>query len=267
MPRHNGWVYQRFVAIGDSFNEGVGDPGLSGAAWRGCADRTAEALAATSAQFGYANFAIRGRLLARIIDEQLAPALELKPDLVSFSGGGNDLLRPRADPDAIVAGIEDAVVTLRASGADVLLFTGADLGFLPVMRLLRPRIAIFNENLRAVAHRHGALIVDLWSLRELCDAAFWSPDRLHLNSSGHRLVAAATLSVLGLSPDLLWAEESSLNKPVAAPGAHRAPNWFTAIGRDARWVYTWLLPWIGRRLTGRSSGDGIVAKRPALEPM
>ena len=28
-----------------------------------------------------------------------------------------------------------------------------------------------------------------------------------------------------------------------------------------------VLPWIGRRLTGRSSGDGRAAKRPTLSPV
>jgi lysophospholipase L1-like esterase len=64
--------FQRYVAIGDSFTEGVGDPdptrpnGL-----RGWADRVAEVLAAGDPGFGYANLAIRGRKLAGILDGQL----------------------------------------------------------------------------------------------------------------------------------------------------------------------------------------------------
>ena len=43
----------------------------------------------------YANLAIRGRLVWPIVEEQLEPALALKPTHLSFNGGGNDMLRPR----------------------------------------------------------------------------------------------------------------------------------------------------------------------------
>lgn len=89
--------FTRYVALGDSFTEGVGDPdprhpnGL-----RGWADRVAEQLAARSAHFGYANLAIRGRLLGPIVDEQVDAAVALEPDLVTVYAGGNDLMRPNS---------------------------------------------------------------------------------------------------------------------------------------------------------------------------
>ena len=36
---------------------------------------------------------------------------------------------------------------------------------------------------------------------------------------------------------------------------------------DARWVRQYLAPWVKRRLTGRSSGDTVTAKRPELVPL
>src|SRR3712207_3356548 len=81
--------WRRFVALGDSYTEGVGDPqprSLGGL--RGWADRFAEELSAGEPDFAYANLAIRGLLLQQILDRQLAPALALKPDLVAMSGGG-----------------------------------------------------------------------------------------------------------------------------------------------------------------------------------
>jgi lysophospholipase L1-like esterase len=40
----------------------------------------------------YANLAIRGRSTRQIRDEQLEPALALRPDLVTLFSGTNDLL-------------------------------------------------------------------------------------------------------------------------------------------------------------------------------
>jgi hypothetical protein len=36
---------------------------------------------------------------------------------------------------------------------------------------------------------------------------------------------------------------------------------------EAEWFFRYLSPWIGRRITGRSSGDGRVAKRPTYAPV
>ena len=106
----------RYVALGDSFTEGVGDPdptrpnGL-----RGWADRVAEVLATTTPDFGYANLAVRGRKLPSILEEQVGPALALAPDLVSIHGGGNDVLRPRVDLDLLAADYDRAIGRLAAT--------------------------------------------------------------------------------------------------------------------------------------------------------
>ena len=96
--------FQRYVAVGDSFTEGVGDPDPSRPnGLRGWADRVAEHLATLDPDFRYANLAIRGRKLPAIIDEQLESELALRPDLVTIHGGGNDVLRPKVDLDALAA--------------------------------------------------------------------------------------------------------------------------------------------------------------------
>ena len=64
-------TYSRYVAIGDSWTEGVGDPDQTQPnGLRGWADRVAETLATRNQDFAYANLAIRGRTVAEIIDEQ-----------------------------------------------------------------------------------------------------------------------------------------------------------------------------------------------------
>ncbi|MDN6332471.1 MAG: SGNH/GDSL hydrolase family protein, partial [Micrococcaceae bacterium] len=90
------------VSLGDSFTEGIGDPDpQSPGGHRGWADRVAEQLSRQAEDFAYANLAIRGRLLDQIHEEQLEPALELRPDLITICAGGNDVLRPGGDPDAL----------------------------------------------------------------------------------------------------------------------------------------------------------------------
>ena len=113
--QHHPW--SRYVAVGDSFTEGIGDPEPSSpGGYRGWADRVAEELSRGAEDFKYANLAIRGRLLGQILGEQLEPALELKPDLISISAGGNDLIRPGADPDALAERLDAAVGRMTAAG-------------------------------------------------------------------------------------------------------------------------------------------------------
>jgi hypothetical protein len=55
-------------------------------------------------------------------------------------------------------------------------------------------------------------------------------------------------------------------RPLVAEKASRGA-WLAARREDARWAREYLAPWVNRRLHGTSSGDGVVAKRPALTPV
>src|SRR5690348_1436188 len=116
--------WRRYVAIGDSFTEGVGDPEPTAPnGFRGWADRVAEVLSQQVDDFAYANLAVRGKLIGQIVADQVEPALALAPDLITFSAGGNDVIRPGADPDAVAEQFEDAVVRLSRDGATLVVFT------------------------------------------------------------------------------------------------------------------------------------------------
>ena len=250
--------FHRYVAIGDSFTEGVGDhdPARPNGV-RGWADRFAEVLAARTEDFGYANLAIRGRKLPAILAEQLGPALELRPDLVTLYAGGNDILRPKVDIDALMVGYDAAVGRLRGTGAHVVLFTGFDLGFAPVFRHLRGRVAIYNELVREVADTHGATLVDYWRLREYRDARLWDVDRMHMSAAGHQRMAVAVLDALGVRHDL---DALTLEDLPALTRKERRRA-------DLAWARAHAGPWVQRRLTGTSSGDGLRPRRPALAPV
>jgi lysophospholipase L1-like esterase len=251
--------WRSFVAVGDSFTEGLDDPHPAGPGYRGWADLVATVLAGGRPEFGYANLAIRGRLFHRIVDDQVPAAEAMAPDLVSFAGGGNDVLRRGFDPVAMLARFDDVVARLRATGADVLLFRFADATRrLPGRRFILPRMEILNRAVGEVADRHGAKLVDLWHDEEFHNPRLWSEDRLHLATAGHARVAAHVLETLGLECDPAWLERL----PPPAPR-----TWIAARARDARWARQHLAPWVRRRLTGRSSGDTLAAKRPALAPL
>jgi lysophospholipase L1-like esterase len=282
-----------FVAIGDSFTEGLNDP-APGGGFRGWADRLAGMLAAQYPELRYANLAVRGKLLRQIVHEQLPVAVALTPGLVSIAGGGNDILRPGADPDTLAELFDAGVARLRQAGCRVLMFTGFDPIGLPVLRLLRGRIAAYNMHLRAIADERGCDVVDLWSMRFLRDPRAWSPDRLHLTTASHQRVALRACEVLGVPVSEDWRVPlDALGPSMAAPSGRSAAGalvladgtaatapaltgpasaygraaWLSARREDIRWAREYALPWVNRRLHRTSSGDGRPPKRPDLAPV
>jgi lysophospholipase L1-like esterase len=252
-----------YVALGDSFTEGMSDPYPdSGDApdgrYRGWADRLAEHLADHVAEVRYANLAVRGRLVGQVAAEQVPRAVELSPDLITLCAGGNDIIRPGSDPDAVAVTFAAAVEELSRTGARIVIFTGFDTNWQPVMRHMRGRIATYNMHLRAIADRYGCDVVDVWSMRILDDPRAWSWDRLHLSPEGHRRMALRVAEVLGVPVEGDWRQPW----PPADPR-----DWRSARQEDLNWAREFLVPWIGRRLTGRSSGDNVSPKRPGLDPL
>ncbi|MFE3153025.1 SGNH/GDSL hydrolase family protein [Streptomyces sp. NPDC059218] len=264
-------VIGSYAAIGDSFTEGVGDPGPDGT-FVGWADRFAVLLAdqlpdldtatgtegSADGNFRYANLAVRGRLLDQIVEEQVPRAKELAPDLVSFCAGGNDIIRPGTDPDDVAERFERAVAELTGAVGTVMVTTGFDTRGIPVLRHLRGKIATYTAHVRAIADRYDCPVLDLWSLRSVQDRRAWDDDRLHLSPEGHTRVALRAAQVLGIDvpadPDQEW-------PPQAQRGTLEVRR------DDIHWAREYLVPWIGRRLRGESSGDHVEAKRPDLLPL
>ena len=252
-----------FVALGDSFTEGLDDLRADQRGYRGWADRFAERLAAERPGLRYANLAVRGKLLRQVAEEQVPQAIAMAPDLVSIAAGGNDMLRFRSDPDALAQSFDEVVRTLLMAGCQVLIFTGFDPRF-PVLRLIRGKVAAYNMHLRAIAERHECHVVDLWAMSVLCDPRAWSPDRLHLTADAHRRVALRACEVTGVRVDEDWREPWPAAQEAAAPG-RRA--WLAARQMDVRWAREHAAPWVVRRVRGISSGDGMDPKRPELLPL
>ncbi len=245
------------MAIGDSFTEGVGDEAADGTP-RGWADRVAVGLAERlDRPVQYANLAIRGRLLAAIIDEQLDAALSLdpKPTLLSLNGGGNDMMRPGTDLDQLIELTAEVIRRCAVAEIPLLLLSGAD----PSARLpFGTKIHAKGEQLTAAMHHlvreQELTFVDAFNDEELHRAEYWSPDRLHLAEIGHARVANLVLTALGVPvPDTIAPTAEGVRGALA----------------EARYYRQHVLPWVVRRVRGRSSGDGRVAKHPswvAIEP-
>jgi lysophospholipase L1-like esterase len=248
--------YRRFVALGDSTTEGLMDPLPDGSGFRGWADRLAELLAAIDPELLYANLAVRGKLARQIREDQLDVALALEPDLVSLLAGLNDMLRRTVDVAAVVAEIDGMVERLRGAGADVILFTLPDpVPINPLAKTAAAAIARLNAAIREISQRRGTFLVELDAHAVASDRRLWNEDRLHANPEGHRRIALAVAHALRL-PDV----DQSWTAGFGSPLGRRSP------ASHAVWFGRYFTPWLIRRLRGRSSGDGRVAKRPELEP-
>ncbi|MFD5793415.1 SGNH/GDSL hydrolase family protein [Streptomyces diastatochromogenes] len=253
-------AYLRYVALGDSQTEGVGD-GDDATALRGWADRLAETVAQSSPGLRYANLAVRGRLAGQVHAEQLAPALALRPDLATVVAGVNDLLRPRVDVDAVAGHLESMFAALGAQGARVVTLTFPDpTRIAPLARPVSHRVVALNERIKEAARRHDVVVVDASHHPVVTDPRMWSADRLHASPRGHALIAAAVAHALGVP-----GSDDSWTRPLL-PGPAARAGW-RAVGREVRWAGSFLGPWILRRVRGRSSGDGRQAKRPDLLPV
>ncbi|MFB6829586.1 SGNH/GDSL hydrolase family protein [Streptomyces hydrogenans] len=251
--------YRRYVALGDSQTEGVGD-GNDLTGLRGWADRLAEHLARTDPGVRYANLAVRGRLAGAVRAEQLPAALALRPDLATVVAGVNDLLRPGFDADETAGHLEAVFAALAGQGVHVATLTFPDVGRItPLARPLAPRVHALNDRIREAARRHGVTVAETAHHEVVTDPRMWSADRLHASPLGHARIAEAVADALSLpgSGDG-WA------RPLPP---RPAPTRLRAAAGELAWAGSFLGPWLARRVRGRSSGDGRAAKRPELLPV
>jgi lysophospholipase L1-like esterase len=240
----------RYVAIGDSFTEGVGDE-LPDGRVRGWADLVAQGWAdASGAPIQYANLAIRGKLVWPIVEEQLEPALALSPTHLSFNGGGNDMLRPRTSVQSVADAFSLVVKRCDQEGVQLIVLSGANpSGQLPLGRVIRRRGDLLSAAVEArIDDRPDVLRALNWHDHELGTPPYWSEDRLHMNSRGHHRVAARVLSELGMDAPGEWWSLPEL------PGS--------ASTRGIAYYREHVGPWVRRRIARTSSGDGRAPKHP-----
>ncbi|WP_394435773.1 SGNH/GDSL hydrolase family protein [Streptomyces sp. SGAir0957] len=247
--------YTSLVAVGDSFTEGMSDL-LPDGSYRGWADLLAARMAARTPGFRYANLAVRGKLIQQIVDEQVDVAAAMKADVVTLVGGLNDTLRPKCDMVRVRDLLTEAVEKLAPSCQQLVLMRSPGRNG-PVLERFRPRMEELFTCVDELAAKYDALVIDLYGVPVLADQRMWDVDRLHPTAEGHRRIAEAVWQGLGYEGESEW--RTPLDAAVL-------PNWLARRVADARFARQHLVPWIGRRLTGRSSGDGRPPKRPELAP-
>ena len=239
----------RFVALGDSLTEGVGDPHP---AWpnglRGWADLVAAVLAAHDPSTEYANLALRGKTARDVAAEQLPVALEMKPDIVTIWAGGNDILRPRLKLDNVLQPLDHALGQLAAT-TTVVVFTGFEVSGSPVLGALRARVRALNASLCEIARDHGALIADVSERGAWMDRRLWAGDRVHPSPLGHQRLAAQVAHLLGV--DVVRAPELDPSPP---------SRFARVLADEVEWWRVHAAPHIARWATGASRRELVAPK-------
>ncbi|GAA3343257.1 hypothetical protein GCM10020358_41330 [Amorphoplanes nipponensis] len=133
-----------------------------------------------------------------------------------------------------------------------MVLSGADpTAQLPFGRTIRRRGDYLTAATAELCARHDITFVNAFGDEEIRDHRYWSSDRLHLNSAGHRRVAGLVLHALGFAGP---------PEPAASGAAGRR-----RLVENARYYREHVLPWIQRRVRGRSSGDNRDPKYPHWE--
>jgi lysophospholipase L1-like esterase len=231
----------RFVALGDSLTEGVGDP--VGDGLRGWAALLADGLAGPPRGVEFHKLAVSGAVTRDVLERQLPGALALRPDVVSVLVGVNDTLRCAFDIRAVAARLDTVYAACADRGA--LLLTaclpdpGAMLGLPAALaRPLARRQRAVNAVVHALSERYGAVHLHAAEGTWLTDRALWSADRLHPGERGHRRLAVrfhALLAGQGLADGPAPSSEPERPAPTRA-----ASLW---------WLATAGTGWLARRCT------------------
>jgi lysophospholipase L1-like esterase len=209
---HKRRPWARYVAIGDSLSEGLGDP-RPGGGLRGWAVLLAEHLRPFSPELSFTNLAVRGYRARDAIERELPEAIALQPDLITVFIGGNDvLLTPRLDGARFADELDQLVAPFDNPSVTVVLSTLPDLAAVsllppPLRGQLRRRVETVNEAVRRAAHRYDTVLLDAWAEPRILRHAMWSFDHIHPSAAGHRLIAASVVELLGV-PESAQAEEA-----------------------------------------------------------
>ncbi|MDH6423294.1 SGNH/GDSL hydrolase family protein [Aurantimicrobium minutum] len=250
-------VIRRYVALGDSLTEGIGDDRFEqDRIFAGWADRFAVLLnqdaIAAGEDFLYANLAVRSRNSSEILSHQVDEALLLEPDLVTIMAGANDLWRPRKSWELVRAQFTVAVEQLKAAGVTVVLTNCINPVHHWSFRGGALRAKELTKLIEEVAREQNVLVLDVYRSPTLRRLRVWSDDCVHFGPRGHAHVANKAAKLLGLP--------YRIETPVLEP---RLKDGMTLL-EHAKWIVTHVTPFVGRRLRGIAAGDGIKPKRPVL---
>lgn len=190
-------MWKRFVAIGDSFTEGIGDE-VEGIALKSWVDHFVQLC---ENDLNYANFAKRGLVTKEIRSQQLEKALSFNPDLVSLIAGANDVLKGRWNHHAYKNDMEFMIDTLSKTGANIIIANLPDFTVrLPLAsekkQVVKEQLLEANEVILSLSREYKLHHVDFWNHHLVNDNTLWSNDLIHPNSKGYVKVAELIFSSL-----------------------------------------------------------------------
>jgi lysophospholipase L1-like esterase len=178
-----------YVAIGASDSVGIGanDPATEG--W----------VPRFSTRLGpdvqLVNLGVSGSTLAQALDEQLGPAVDAQPDVVTVWLAVNDL-NARVPLERYATDLDALLGQLETTHARVLVGNVPDLGRLAAYRgidpaLLQAEVDRWNQVIADTTVRHGAVLVDLFAgWQEVANHPdYLSQDGFHPSSDGYRRLA------------------------------------------------------------------------------
>lgn len=254
-----GHPYLSYVAIGDSLSEGLGDFGFhQSRLYKGWTDRLAGLIGRESQLSGqvfhYANLAIRGSDLEKIMTSQLPEALRLRPNLVTVMAGSNDLMASAERVVELRKLLADGVQQLLTAGCEVVLVNTINPLHLRVFRPMAYRAKRVTSMIESVAAEFCVPVLDVFRIEGLRDLCFWAEDMVHFSGHGHIVIANRAADLLGLR----YRFRETPRHEMSAPNRNLLST--------LQWVRRDVIPFFERKVQGRTSGDGLEPKLPTLAP-
>ena len=203
-----------YVAVGASETTGAGSDQPLRDAWPRVLHRSALPQGSV-----FVNMGIPGSTVAQALAEEMNPAIQAKPDLVTVWLNVNDMTRG-VSPADFERQLDTLIRALRRDGDTRVLVantpalerlpayqTGRNLGLLPPAEVVDQLVDAYNAATARVVQRQGALLVDLHALSLAAraagtDATLVSGDGFHPSTAGHAAVAGAFAEVLRRSGPL-----------------------------------------------------------------
>ncbi len=246
------FLFRSYAAIGDSLTEGLGDFDFELSRSGGWADRLAELLAlkaqANGQSFKFANLALRGSGALQILTAQLEDALRLKPDLVTIMAGANDLSASSRERLEIEKLLRGAIGRLIDAGCYVVVANTINPRHLNLFRPYISKSRQMSTVIDKVAAEFEIPVLNVFGINKFRELEYWAEDMVHFSGHGHIEVANRAADLLGLEQPLRFKTTEPLTKPARG-------FWGTL-----RWIAKHVVPFLVRRIRGRSSGDGMSPK-------
>jgi acyl-CoA thioesterase I len=143
------------------------------------------------------NLGVSGSTLSQALDEQLGPALDAQPDVVTVWLAVNDM-NARVPLDQYAADLDNLLGQVEQTHARVLVANVPDLAALAAYRgidpaPLRAEVDAWNAVIADTAARHGATLVDLHThWQEIAQhPEYVSADGFHPSTEGYQALADA----------------------------------------------------------------------------